>query len=56
MKRKVIIEADRTIQLTHGDYVNIYVQKNRILFNFFCDGTGNSFSLTKKELRKMLRA
>ena len=53
--KKTIIIPDKEIQLKpYGDKVKIYVNKNTIDFEFCCDGTGNSFTLTKEEIRKWL--
>jgi hypothetical protein len=46
---------DKEIRLSHGDKVNIYIRKNEISFEFFCDGTGNAFTLTRKELMEMFK-
>jgi hypothetical protein len=46
--RKTIEIPDKEIQLTQGDEVKIYVRKKDILFFFFCDGTGNTFIISKE--------
>jgi len=55
IKRIVTILPDKVIQLSHADKVEIYVKKKCIEFHFFCDGTGNVFTLTKEELKEMLK-
>lgn len=56
MKKKQTIEVpDETIELTQGDRVNIYIRERDILFDFFCDGTGNSFAIPKKDLKEMCK-
>ena len=53
---KIIIEKpDKIIELSHGDEVRIYVDKNNIRFEFYCDGTGNFFRLSKKEIKEMMK-
>jgi hypothetical protein len=47
---------DKEIKLSHGDHIKIYVKPTRIEFDCFIDGVGNSFSLTKEELKEMLNA
>ena len=54
MKTTTII-PDKEIQLTQGDHVKIYINKKDIDFAFCCDGTGNMFTLTKKELLEMCK-
>lgn len=54
MIKKLII-PDKTIELDHGDKVEIYIRPNSIRFDFACDGTGNSFILNKKELKEMIK-
>lgn len=46
---------DKILSLTKGDRVAIYVSNDEFRFDFFCDGTGNTFYLTKKEIREMLK-
>lgn len=46
---------DKEIELSHGDKIKIYIKKNSVEFDFFCDGTGNSFELTKDELKEMIK-
>jgi hypothetical protein len=55
MKKAITIIPDKEIQLEHGDKVKIYGNKHKIRFNFFCDGTGNSFCLTKQEIMELLK-
>jgi hypothetical protein len=55
MKKEITIIPDKVIELSHDDKVKIYIKKNNIEFDFFCDGTGNGFSLTKNELKEMLK-
>ncbi len=54
MKKQVEI-PDKEIQLSYGDKIRIYIRKNNILFFFSCDGTGNCFTLTKEELKEMIK-
>lgn len=54
MKQTIQI-PDKEIQLTQGDHVKIYINKKDIDFAFYCDGTGNIFTLTKKELMEMCK-
>lgn len=53
--RIVTILPDKVIKLSHADKVEIYIKKHCIDFSFFCDGTGNCFTLTKEELKEMLK-
>lgn len=46
---------DKEIELSHDDHIKIYVKKNKIEFDCFIDRTGNTFSLTKEELRKWIK-
>jgi hypothetical protein len=55
MRKEIRILPDKTIELSWGDRVEIYVKKNKIEFHFACDGDGNCFELTKDELREMLK-
>ena len=55
MKTKAIIVPDKILELKHGDEVRVYTSKNKITFSIFCDGTGFDFSLTKDELKEMLK-
>jgi hypothetical protein len=55
MKKQIKIIPDKTIELSHGDKVDIYIDKWIVEFRFYCDGTGNIFELTKDELREMLK-
>jgi hypothetical protein len=52
---KEIEMPDKEIQLDKGDYVKIYIRVNEIVFDFYCNGDGNSFILTKEELKEMLK-
>ena len=54
MKKQIIV-PDKTIELSYGDKVDIYVNKKDIDFSFFCDGTGNVFTLTKEELKELIK-
>ena len=45
---------DKEIRLSHGDHVHVYLRDEEIEFDFFCDGTGNKFTITKDEIRKWL--
>lgn len=53
--KKILEIPDLTLELSHGDRVNIYVRKKEILFDFFCDETGNYFTLTKQQLMEMCK-
>jgi len=53
--KKTIEVPDKTIELSHNDKVEIYIRKNDILFDFYCDGTGNCFAISKKELKEMAK-
>jgi len=56
MKIKKTIEVpDKTIELSHGDHVEIYIRERDLLFDFSCDETGNCFAIPKTELKEMLR-
>jgi len=55
MKKNIIVVPDKEIELEHGDSVKIYVKKKEVDFTFCCDGTGNVFSLTKEELKEMIK-
>ena len=55
MKKEIKIIPDKTIELSHGDRVDIYIRKRDILFDFFCDGTGNCFTIPKEELKEMIK-
>jgi len=55
MKKEITIIPDKIIELNHHDKVKIYIKKNSIEFDFFCDGAGNSFELTKDELKEMIK-
>lgn len=55
MKKEIVIKPDKVLTLTHGDKVEIYVNKNVVEFHFYCDGTGNFFRISKKELMKLLK-
>jgi len=55
MKKQITIIPDKIIELNHHDKVKIYGSKNKITFDFFCDGTGNGFSLTKEEIMELLK-
>ena len=52
--KKTIEVPDKTIELSHNDKVEIYIRDRDILFDFSCDGTGNCFAITKKELMEMI--
>ena len=52
MKRQIEL-PDKTLQLSCGDKVEIFIRKDDVLFSFSCDGTGNSFKLSKDELFTM---
>lgn len=54
MKKEIEI-PDETIEMAHGDRVNIYVREKDILFDFFCDGTGNCFAIPKEELKEIAK-
>ena len=53
MKKQIDI-PDKTIELSHGDKVEIYVDEDKINFHFFCDGTGNCFALTMDEINDLM--
>ena len=55
MKKQIKIIPDKRIELSCGDFVEIYIKKNEIEFHFYCDGTGNYFRITKKELKEMIK-
>lgn len=56
MKKVTITEVpDKIINLPHGDQANIYIEKDKLCFDIFCDGAGCSFELTKKELKEMIK-
>ena len=54
MKKQIEV-PDKIIELEYNDKVKIYIEKNKIRFDFFCDGTGNSFSLSKRQLWEMIK-
>ena len=45
---------DKEIELSQGDHVKIYVKKKNIEFDVMIDGCGNTFILTKEELKKWI--
>jgi len=53
--KKTIELPDMEIKLSHGDKVCITSRKAEVVFDFFCDGTGNSFVLTKEDLRRLIK-
>lgn len=53
--KKTIEIPDKTIELSHGDKVEIYVRNFEILFSVFCDGTGQAFAIKKEEIRKWVK-
>lgn len=54
MKREIRRIPDKIIRLTHGDEVKIYSTVNKLDIYFSCDGTGNCFTLTRKEIMELL--
>lgn len=46
---------DKIIDLSHGDRVAITVTKKEVRFDMFIDGAGNCFSLSKEELRDLIK-
>ena len=52
--KKSIEVPDMEIKLSRGDKVCITARKAEIVFDFFCDGTGNSFILRKEELKRLM--
>jgi hypothetical protein len=56
MKKTTVTEVpDKEIELSHGDKVWIYIRERDILFEFYCDGTGNCFAIPKRDLKEMIR-
>ena len=55
MKTETKILPDKIIEMSHGDRVNIYIRERDILFEFYCDGTGNCFAIPKRDLKEMIR-
>jgi hypothetical protein len=50
MKKSIIIIPDETINLPHGDKVEIYVKKDKLEFNIFSDGSGFNFELPASKI------
>ncbi len=55
MKKETKVVPDKIIDLKYGDQVKIYATKDKLTFSVFCDGTGNVFELTKKELEELMK-